>query len=340
MQRKFKALAAFAAASALLTGVAAAASSPSVTTGGTSSRTDTSAVLHGTVNPNGAASRYGFEWGLTTSYGVLSSAKTLAAGTKSVNVTDSAPGLIPGTTYHYRILSSNNYGVVFGQDRTFKTAGNPPPTVATGPASQLSTTGALLSGIVNPNGEKTTYYFQYGVSAFYGFQTFAQTTSPATSPAIVVSSLSGLTPGTWFHYRLVAVHPVGPAEYGADQTFFTFPSPRPKPRVPVTVKPHRTSKRPFTFTTTGKVIPPAWIPQPQSCFEGVYVRYFLGKRQISFQEVQLQPNCTFAATTVFRHLPGRGKATRTVHLTMKVHFRGNPYVAPFDATPQTVALVG
>ena len=43
--------------------IAVAASSPTVTTGTHSHVTDTSAVLHGTVNPNGSATTYAFQWG-------------------------------------------------------------------------------------------------------------------------------------------------------------------------------------------------------------------------------------------------------------------------------------
>lgn len=340
MNSKLKLLAAFVASSGLITGVAVAASSPSVSTGGTSSRDQTSAVLHGTVNPNGASTRYAFEFGLTNTYGGTTATTTLAAGTKTVTVTTTASGLIPGTAYHYRLVASNSSGTTVGQDRTFTTSGNPPPNVATGPASQLSTSGATVSGIINPQGSRTSYYFQYGLTNAYGSQTFEGTIAPSRNILAVTAALTGLQSGTWFHYRLVAVHSVGPASYGADQMFFTFPSPRPKPRLPLTIKPVRTSKRPFTFTTTGKLVPPSWIPQPQACFEGVYVRFFLGKRQISFQNVQVQPNCTFSAKTVFRRLPGRGKPTRTVKLTVRYHFRGNPYLAPFDPAPRTVTLVG
>ena len=52
--------------------VAVEASSPTVPTGSHSHVTDSSAVLHGTVNPNGSATTYYFQWGLTTAYRVQS----------------------------------------------------------------------------------------------------------------------------------------------------------------------------------------------------------------------------------------------------------------------------
>jgi hypothetical protein len=197
-----------------------------------------------------------------------------------------------------------------------------------------------VSGIINPQGSRTTYFFQYGLTGLYGSQTAPGTVPPGRNILAVTAALAGLQSGKWFHYRLVAVHSVGPAIYGNDMTFFTYPNPRPKPRLPLTIKPLRTSKRPFTFITTGKLVPPSWIPQPLACFEGVYVRFYLGKRQISFQNVQVQPNCTFSAKTVFRRLPGTGRPNRTVRLTVRYHFRGNPYLAPFNPAARTVTLVG
>jgi hypothetical protein len=64
--------------------VAVAASSPATTTGTHSHVTDTTAVLHGTINPNGSTTTYYFEWGLTTAYGVNSVAHSAGHGTLPV----------------------------------------------------------------------------------------------------------------------------------------------------------------------------------------------------------------------------------------------------------------
>ena len=76
--------------------VAVAASSPAVTTGTHSHVTDTSAVLHGTINPNGSATTYYFEWGLTTAYGVTSVAHSAGHGTKPVAVSADRGRADPG----------------------------------------------------------------------------------------------------------------------------------------------------------------------------------------------------------------------------------------------------
>src|SRR5581483_11591433 len=131
MTRKLKLLTALVIFSALVVGVAYAASSPTVATGSTSSITTSSAVLHGTINPNGSTTGYHFDYGLTNQYGSSTAGKT-AKGTKSLSVKATASGLLPGTVYHYRLIASSHAGLSAGTDHQFKTAGNPPPDAATG----------------------------------------------------------------------------------------------------------------------------------------------------------------------------------------------------------------
>src|SRR5437588_1793790 len=81
-------------------GVASAASSPAVGTGSTTAIKQFSAVVHGTVNPNGASTVYFFQYGLTNQYGGNTSAHGVGPETKPVAVKATAGSLIPGTTYH------------------------------------------------------------------------------------------------------------------------------------------------------------------------------------------------------------------------------------------------
>ncbi len=240
MNRKLKLLGALAIVSAALAGVAWGASSPTVATGSTSSIHTSSAVLHGTVNPDGAATTYQFEWGLTPAYGLASATKS-ASGTKNVAVKATASNLLPGTVYHYLLVARNRFGVTAGTDHRFKTAGNPPPTAATGPAGHVSTTSAMVSGVINPHGQTTTWVFQYGLTPSYGTQTFGGSVPAGSAPVIVAQTLTGLQSGTVFHYRIVAFHGSSVVATGTDQAFITEPSPRPVPRITYKTSPHRDS---------------------------------------------------------------------------------------------------
>jgi len=134
------------------------------------------------------------------------------------------------------------------------------------------------------------------------------------------------------------MHSGAPNQYGSDQTFTTYPSPRPVPRVRVRVSPGHSRHKPFLFTIAGSVAGPSSIPASADCFGDATVRFLLGKKQVAFDLVALQPNCTFGGQVQFNRLPGRGKRHRQVRLRVLIHWRGNGYLAPADARPQSVLL--
>jgi hypothetical protein len=76
------------------------------------------------------------------------------------------------------------------------------------PASDVSKSGATLSGsIAEPAGNPPTsvnYHFDYGTTTAYGSLTAPATTTATPAGADVSAPLSGLTPYTTYHYRLVA----------------------------------------------------------------------------------------------------------------------------------------
>lgn len=335
MRRTFLVLAAVIAASAVSTGVAAAATSPAVVTGGVSGVHQTSATLHGTVNPNSSSTTYYFQWGLTSGYGDTGRTFSAGSGTTAKAVSDSIGGLTPGTTYHYRLVATNQFGTSVGRDRSFTTAGPPPPSVATGPATQLSNRGATLTGTVNPDHATTTYWFNWGTTAGYGQQTFKQVLGSTTSPQNVATSLQGLlAPGTIYHYQLVASHS-GATAYGADGNFMTYPSTRPRPRISARIRPRRDRHAPYSFVTTGSV-GSTWIPAQYACNGNVTIRFFRGLRQVGFTMAGVQPNCTFGAQSIFTRLPRHTRAP--VHLHVVIRFIATPYLAGNRAKYQSVTL--
>jgi hypothetical protein len=87
-------------------------------------------------------------------------------------------------------------------------------------AQTVGTTTATLIGGVYPNGLDTTYSWQYGTSVAYGRQTSSTDVGSGTAPMTAQASLSGLTPGVTYHYRLVATNSDG-TDYGYDYTMAT-----------------------------------------------------------------------------------------------------------------------
>jgi len=338
MKQKLSIAAAVLVVVGVLAGSAAAASSPAVVTGGTSSVQQTSAVIKGTVNPNGSETTYAFDWGFTPAYGFASAPRLAGHGTAAVAVQATASGLTPGTVYHYRLIAVNQYGTTIGADHTFKTAGHPPPGVSTGPATQVSATAATLTGAVATNDALTSWMFQYGVSPSLGLQTYAQALPAGTASQPVAAGVAGLTPGTIFYYRLVAFHGPTSVTYGNVQVLMTLPSTRPVPIVHAATTPHRVGSRPFVFTTSGAVLLPGSIPSWAGCGGTVTVRYFLGPRVVGSTLAPVQANCAFAGQVAFARKPGRGPRRRIVRLYVFVRFAGNGYLTPTHARVKHVTL--
>ena len=120
---------------------------PLVTTGETSSLTQTSATITGTVNPRGLPSSYELELGTEVNGNIVyNGPKAFGdAGQDfgSETLTIAMQGLAPGTTYHYRLLASNADGTAEGADRAFTTPGYPSP-IALPPALPLLSTSLVL----------------------------------------------------------------------------------------------------------------------------------------------------------------------------------------------------
>lgn len=105
------------------------------------------------------------------------------------------------------------------------------PGATTGDASALTDTQASLAGTVNPQGELTSYAFQYGTTTAYGQQSGLSSAGSGTADVPVTADLAGLTPGTTYHYRVIATNASG-TTVGADRTFTTTGSAPPPPPAP------------------------------------------------------------------------------------------------------------
>jgi hypothetical protein len=93
------------------------------------------------------------------------------------------------------------------------------PAATTGSASSVGMTTVTLTGSVLTEAIGTVY-FQYGPNTAYGASTVHQPVGGSTSTRSIATNLSGLSPGTIYHFRVVAENAGGPS-FGADQTFTT-----------------------------------------------------------------------------------------------------------------------
>jgi hypothetical protein len=113
---------------------------PSATTGDARDVTQTGATISGVVNPATRAfdTTYRFEYGPTAEYGSATETVTLDGTTDDQDVAATLSGLTASTTYHYRVVATNERGTTVGADRTFQTASPPaPPQPQTCPAGTV-----------------------------------------------------------------------------------------------------------------------------------------------------------------------------------------------------------
>jgi hypothetical protein len=188
---------------------------PDLTAGSASTIGATTATLNGTVDPDGVAlTDCQFEYSDKPGYIGAGSvpcspaAGSIPTGSGAVPVSAEITGLDPGSVYHFRLRATNANDTTVGDDAPFTTTSA--PAVQTLFAGHLSQTTATLAGAVNPRNQAgVTYHFEWGTDATYG------NTAPATPVAlgasddtfhIVTVPISGLSPDTTYHFRIVATN--------------------------------------------------------------------------------------------------------------------------------------
>ncbi|HOP46299.1 MAG TPA: hypothetical protein PK874_01445 [Desulfobacteraceae bacterium] len=197
---------------------------PPIVTTGLASPLVTGAIIHGTVNALNSSTAVTVEYGTTIAYGFSVTAdQSPVTGSNDTAITATITGLSFNVTYHYRVVGTNSYGTTNGADMTFKTTLN--PSAITGEATDVQATFAVVNGIANGNGGSWSVRFDYGTTIAYGS---SQTANPAqasgNTDTPVTAELSGLTPGTTYHYR-TTVYSGGINYYGSDMTLTTISGP-------------------------------------------------------------------------------------------------------------------
>ncbi len=206
---------------------------PGVHTGGASDVTATSATLEGTVNPAALmVSDCHFDYvdeahydpSLANPYRAgqtapcVPGAASLPSDSEDHAVSAGITGLIPGTTYRFRLEASNANGTGEGRDATFTTL--PTPVVNSATASELTASSVVLTAKIDPRGSDTHYRFEYGTSTAYGESVPVPAEDIGSGEEDVTRSqtVEGILSDRIYHWRVVAVNANG-TTFGADHTF-------------------------------------------------------------------------------------------------------------------------
>ncbi len=200
---------------------------PSVSIDAVSNQQPRSVTLNGTVTPDGMpVTSCVFEYGPTSAYGQSApcAPASLGSGSSPVAVSASITGLTPESTYHYRLVAANANESLAGSTQSPDQQFTPGPGLDSESVGDVASSSATLQAQINPNGDDTHYYFEYGTTASYG------TSVPLPAPGVDLGSgseeqsvdvhLQNLAPATEYHYRVVAVQG-GETFTGSDGAFTT-----------------------------------------------------------------------------------------------------------------------
>jgi alpha-tubulin suppressor-like RCC1 family protein len=127
-------------------------------------------------------------------------------------------GLFTFTT----IVTDNNQYALFNQSLTATNVFTvfvspaPGPFAFTQPAQAVTGSSAQLNGMVTPNGQPTTAWFEWGTNTSYGNQTPTVGSGNGYNVVYTTNTISGLLTNVPYHFRLVASNIVG-VVYGFDQ---------------------------------------------------------------------------------------------------------------------------
>ena len=190
---------------------------PAAITNSVYSVTQSSAVLQGTVNPNNANAVAWFEYGTTQSFGSTAGNQTVGTGNSATNISGYLSNLSPNTTYYYRAVAQNVYGTTYGTTMSFATqaanygygSNNNAPSVYTNTASSIAANSMTLNGSVNPNGNATNAWFEYGTTQSLGYTAGYQTIGSGNYVSTLTSTVYTLAPNTTYYYRAVAQNAYG-----------------------------------------------------------------------------------------------------------------------------------
>lgn len=197
------------------------------------------ADFSGSVDPNGGPTSYRFEYvddaefqtnGFANATRLPVIDADAGAGNTGAAVEHTAglppSPLAPGTLYHVRLVATQ----IFTPD-TVTTAAESFTTPSAAPqvgawSITARATSALLAGTVNPNGETTSYHFEYGdrgpCDASPCTSTPGASAGSGSSAVVVSDSVSGLEPAHGYHFRIVASNATGTTA-GPDHSFTTTP---------------------------------------------------------------------------------------------------------------------
>ncbi len=189
------------------------------------------ANLNATVNPNGDDTTVSFEYGTSPSFfDRTTSYQSTGLSNYERSISIYVYGLAPNTTYYFRGIARNNFGVDYTDTGTFTTSYsnsyndnnqyNSQPLVTTNSATFIYQTFASLNGTVDTKNYSTDTWFEWGETVNLGNMTSITAFSPTTNVRQFSYVLTGLKSATTYYFRANARNAYGTV-YGSILSFTT-----------------------------------------------------------------------------------------------------------------------
>jgi phosphodiesterase/alkaline phosphatase D-like protein len=218
--------------------------------------TQTAVTLTAAFDMNNAAGQIHIERFNGTIWVDVIAPQAAPSGVQTMTAT--ASGLTAGTTYQFRARATNPNapepgGTTSGPISVTTASAAPVLPVATllPPGTPTLTTEVVNARISQVTEVPVRYQFQYGLTTGYGSTTplVIDSALPPGGTEDVAASITGLTPATTYHYRLVVmrIDAAGGNQFSSDGTFTTATPPDPTLPVP-------TITTPGTLTSTSAVV--------------------------------------------------------------------------------------
>jgi len=174
-------------------------------------------TVEGAVNPQGTETAVEFELGTEPDNFPQTTTATpgTATGNNGTPVSAEFAGLVPNTTYFYRVKAISTAGTVYSSVASLKTASFIAPLVVTKPATDASPDSLTLHGLVTPRtGLDTRSAFEIGTSPASLAAIVDADPSPISSVTAtpVSATATGLLPHTKYYFRATATHDSGNAK--------------------------------------------------------------------------------------------------------------------------------
>ncbi len=166
----------------------------SASTGSALQITAATAVLSGTVYPNGNPALYYFQYGTSTAYTARTPTQSAGSGRSGVHVLAGVTGLAAATRYHFRLVVVSGAGTAAGRDNSFTTSSIP-----------LSLVASVTPNPVGVDGAATISGSLTGTAAAGRQVALVSTPFPYTAPFTQVGNAQVIGPGGGFAFAVTSL---------------------------------------------------------------------------------------------------------------------------------------